>query len=83
VGFELDDAAVIADNLRHQCKTKARAGRLGRDERIEQMAGEVAGNAAAIVAHADFKRQADRLLAVMSLEADAGTIRRGQRISPS
>src|SRR5262249_59502117 len=36
----LDDPAVIADDLRHQCKTEAAAGRLGGDERIEQVRQE-------------------------------------------
>ena len=31
-----DDAAVIADDLGHQCKTEASSGRLGGHERIEQ-----------------------------------------------
>src|SRR3954463_6880505 len=51
----LDDAAVVAHDLRHQCKTEAASARLGRHERIEQMRHELVMHAGAIVLDAEFE----------------------------
>src|SRR5689334_8663689 len=59
----LDDPAVVADNLRDQCKTEAGSGRLGGDERVEQMRQEVRRNAGAVVLDAELERQRHARLA--------------------
>src|SRR5271166_5560841 len=57
----LDDAAMVADQLCDQCKTQTRTVRLGGDERVEQVGVDFRRDPLAIVAHADFERQRDRL----------------------
>ena len=53
----LDDAAHVADQLVDQREAQPLPLRLARDERIEQMLGDVGGRAGAVVDHADLDRQ--------------------------
>src|SRR5215471_5730724 len=73
-----DDPAVIADDLRHQCKTEAAAGRFGGDEGIEQMRQEVLGHPRAIVLDAELERQGYARLAAGQRQAHAGAECRGE-----
>src|ERR1700731_3193314 len=57
VAVELDHAAMVADHLGDECKTKASSVSLGRDERIEQVRFEIVRNSAAIVSDRDHQRQ--------------------------
>src|SRR5215831_9524818 len=74
----LDDPAVIADDLRHQCKTEAAAGRLGGDERIEQVRQEVGRYPRAVVLDAELERQRHARLAAGQRQPHAGPERRAQ-----
>src|SRR5690349_18365298 len=76
--FTFDDPAMIADDLRHQCKTEAAAGRLGGDEGIEQVRQEVVWHAGAVVAHAELERQRHARLAAGQRQPHAGPERGGQ-----
>src|SRR6516162_2443291 len=53
--FAFDDAAVIADDLGHQRKAKARPSRLGGHEWIEQERDQVVGDARAVVLDAELE----------------------------
>ena len=78
MGFAFDDAAMVANQLCDQCKTQTRALRFGRNERVEQIAGDLRRNSRTVVAHADFERQRHRLGARRGPQPDAGTIGRRQ-----
>ena len=80
--FAFDDAAMVANDLGHQCKPQAAPRRLGADEGIEQMRHEVGGNARAVVLHGNLERQAHPCLAAGDRKADAWTERCGQRDLP-
>ena len=71
----LDDAAVVADDLGDQRQPEAGAGRLGGDERIEQMRQQVVGHARPVVLDAEFERQRHARLGARQLTAarPAGT----------
>ena len=73
-----DDAPVIADDLRHQGKSKARALRLGGDEGIEQVGQEVRRDARPVVADRELDRQADAIRRPGYPQAHAGAEGGGQ-----
>ena len=77
--FAFDDAAMVADDLGHQRQPEPGAGRLGGDERIEQMRHEVGRHAGAVVLDRDLERQADAGLTARHRQAHAGAERGGKR----
>src|SRR6266481_512858 len=60
--FALDDAAVVADDLRHQREAEAGSGRLRGHEWVEQMRHQVFWHARTIVLDAELERQRDARL---------------------
>src|SRR5438270_3134499 len=62
---------MVPDDLGNECKSEATSGRLGCDERIEEMLDDFARNAGAVVADAEFERQADGMRRACGLEPDA------------
>src|SRR3979490_399228 len=71
--FAFDDAAVIADDLGDQSEPQPRSGRLGGDERIEQMGQEIVRNARTVVLDAELERQRDTCFASRQRQAHART----------
>src|SRR3546814_7308432 len=49
LALELDDPAVLVDDLGNQAEPEAVAARLGRDDRIEQLLPQVLGNPRPVV----------------------------------
>src|SRR5215469_1051309 len=76
-GIAFDDTAMVADDLGNQSKAQAGTAALGRDERIEDVGHEIWRHAGAIVAHRDFKRQAQPLARNGGAETHAGAIAGG------
>src|SRR5215469_5197353 len=76
LAVELDDPAVVANHLRHQCKTKASSVALGRDERIEEVRLQFLGDAGAVIGDRHHQRNLQRTAATDRGEAPAMTIGR-------
>src|SRR4051794_3088378 len=60
---DLDQAAVVADDLRHQREAEPAAARLAADEGFEQMRADVFRDARPVVAHRHDERQVQALAA--------------------
>src|SRR5690348_14057621 len=71
LAVELDDPAVIADNLGNQCKTQAGSVHLGGDERIEQMSPDILGDALPVVLDPDDQRKLQAGVATRDRHADS------------
>src|SRR5437660_9169603 len=63
---------MVPDDLGNECKSEATAGRLGCDERIEEMLDKFARNAGAVVTDAELERQTNRAGRTRGLEPDPG-----------
>src|SRR6185437_3595766 len=59
LAVELDDAAMVADDLRHQGEAETGAVALGGDEGVEEMGAQIFRDALAVVADGDDERQVD------------------------
>ena len=62
IAVALDDAPMVADDLRDQSKSEASAGRLGGDEGIEEPRQDFERDAGPVVDDAELERQTDRLV---------------------
>ena len=58
--IDLDQSAMVADDLGDQCQAEPAAGGSRGDERLEQMRADVVRNARPVVAHHDAQRQIER-----------------------
>jgi len=81
-GIELDDPAVIADDLRNPSKSETTSLGFGCDKWVEELPGNVGRNPWTVVAYAEFYREADPLLRPGHLKADARPKSRGQNDLP-
>src|SRR3954464_3466600 len=55
--FAFDDPAVVTHDLRNQSKPEASSGRLGGNERVEQVRHQVIGHPWPVIFDAEFERQ--------------------------
>jgi len=78
LAVELDDAAVVANDLGDECKTKASSVPLGRDEGIKEVRLEVIGDAAAIIGNRNHQRQMPARLAARHREPQTVPVGRRQ-----